>query len=173
MRIVPAGPFFLFGLCLAALLLLLPRPSVPAVAPPANPHTHFQQPAQCPRCHLYNGSKPDPLRFSTASIDFCLECHRAEEPVRTHPLKVHPEGGIRGMKVPPEFPLGDGARIICLTCHTAHGPFVSNVRAFPGQRPMMMDAAGGPAYYRSYFLRRSSPADKVFESLCRSCHTTL
>lgn len=172
MRIVPAGPLFLFGLLLAAFLALA-RPSVPAVSPPENPHSYFQQPAQCPRCHLYKGSEPDPGRYSTASVDFCLECHRAEEQNRTHPLKVHAGSGMRGMKAPPEFPLGDGGQIICLTCHSAHGPFVSNVRAFPGQRPMMIDAAGGAPSYRTYFLRRSGPAEKVVEALCRGCHGTI
>lgn len=169
---VPARTLFLSGLLLAA-LLLLPGPSVPAAAPPANPHAHFQQPAQCPRCHLYKGPNPDPGRISTASIEFCLECHRAEGQDRTHPLKVRPDGSMRGMKVPPGYPLGDGAYVICLTCHTAHGPLVSDVRSFPGQQPMMADQAEGAPSYRSYFLRRATPGENVFEALCRGCHRTI
>ncbi len=172
MRIVPARPLFLSGLLLAA-LFLLPRTLVPAVPPPANPHTYFQQPAQCPRCHLYKDSKLDPGGFSTASIDFCLECHQAEEQDRTHPLKVRPDGRMRGVKVPPEYRLGDGELIICLTCHSAHGPFVTTVRVFPGQRPMKVYEGGGSAHYRTYFLRRSNLADKVSEALCGGCHRKL
>lgn len=169
MRIVPAVPLFLSGLFLGALLLFQGVSS--AVSPPANPHAYFEQPEQCPRCHLYSGSNPDPGRISTASIEFCLGCHRAEGQNRTHPLKVHPEGGMRRMKVPPEYHLGDGEHVVCLTCHSAHGPFVSNVRAFPGQKPILVDQA--LPYYRTYFLRRPTFADKMSETLCNGCHRTL
>lgn len=165
---VPARPLFLSGFLLAS--VLLPVAPVLADDPAANPHAHFQQPAQCPRCHLYKGPNPDPVRISTASIEFCLECHLAEGRDRTHPLNVRPDGSMRGMKVPPGYPLGDGAYVICLTCHTAHGPFVSDVRAFPGQQPMMADQAERVPSYRSYFLRRSTPGENVFEALCRGCH---
>lgn len=172
MRIVPAGPLFLFGLLLAA-IPLLHSSSVPAEPPPANPHAYFQQSAQCPRCHLSKDTKPDPGRFTTASIDFCLECHRSEGQNRTHPLKVHTDGGMRGRNVPRDFPLGDGEHIICLTCHTAHGPFVSNARVFPGQTPMMEIEAGEPPSFRTYFLRRSTFGEKASETLCGGCHRTL
>jgi predicted CXXCH cytochrome family protein len=64
---------------------------------------------------------------------------------RSHPLNVRPEEKYRKMKVPADLRLDDGGRIMCLTCHTAHGTYVS------------------------YFLRRSSP-DRGFEVLCEACH---
>lgn len=168
MEMVPARTLFLSGFLLAS--VLLPVAPVLADQPAANPHAHFQQPAQCPRCHLYKGPNPDPGRISTASIEFCLECHLAEGQDRTHPLKVSPDSSMRGMKVPPGYPLGDGAYVICLTCHTAHGPFLSDVRAFPGQQPTMPDRAERAPSYRSYFMRRSTPGENAFEALCRGCH---
>ncbi len=167
MRFVPARPFFLSVFLMAA-LLLVSRPAFPTVPPPENPHAYFQQPAQCPRCHLYTGSKPDPDRFATSSVEFCLECHLPEERRRTHPLKVHPAGRIRETKIPPDYRLGDGEQLICLTCHSAHGPFVSNVRAFSGQAPI--GVPGDSPHYKTFFLRRLNPAGEGFEALCGGCH---
>ena len=167
LRIFPARPLFLSGLLLAS-LLLVPRPAFPADSPPANPHAYFQQPAQCPRCHLSADSKPDPDRFATSSIEFCLECHLPEQRRRTHPLRVHPAGRRRDTKIPPDYRLGDGEHVICLTCHTAHGPFVSDIRAFAGQPPI--GAPGDSPYYKTFFLRRSNPAGEGFEALCIGCH---
>ncbi len=168
--IVFARTLFLTVVLLAASLLPAGLPS--HASPPApNPHEHFRQPAQCPNCHVYDGAKMDPGRFITASIDFCLKCHIAEERGRTHPLKVHPGGKFREMKVPAEFRLGDGGHIICLTCHTAHGPFLSAIRAFAVQEPEI--TTGEPdatPYYRTYFLRRSDPAGEGLEALCEGCH---
>ncbi len=167
LRIVLARPLFLSGFLLAT-LLLVPWPAFPTVPPPANPHAYFQQLAQCPRCHLYTNSNLDPGRISTSSADFCLECHLADERGRTHPLKVHPIGRVRGMKIPPEYRLGDGEHLVCLTCHSAHGPYASTIRAFAGQAPI--GAPGDPPYYKTFFLRRSNPAGKGFEALCGGCH---
>jgi predicted CXXCH cytochrome family protein len=64
---------------------------------------------------------------------------------RSHPVNVRPEEKYRKMKVPADLRLDDDGRIMCLTCHTAHGSYVS------------------------YFLRRSSP-DRGFEVLCEACH---
>lgn len=169
MRIVSARRLFLSVLFLSALPLFL-HPVFSAPSPPVNPHEYFRQPAQCQRCHLYTDSKLDPGRFSTSSVDFCLECHLAEEGGRTHPLKVHPGSKFREMKIPPEFRMGDGEHIVCLTCHSAHGPYVSNVRTFAGQMPVNADAAGASLYYKTFFLRRSNPADDGFEALCGGCH---
>jgi predicted CXXCH cytochrome family protein len=49
------------------------------------------------------------------------------------------------MQVPADLRLDDDGRIMCLTCHTAHGPYVS------------------------YFLRRSGP-DRDLALLCEACH---
>jgi predicted CXXCH cytochrome family protein len=110
-----------------------------------NPHTYFRNPDQCPKCHLSTGSRPDPGRFSTEADAVCLECHKKESMGRSHPGNVRPEEKYRKMKVPADLRLDDDGRIMCLTCHTAHGPNVS------------------------YFLRRSSP-DGGFEVLCEACH---
>jgi hypothetical protein len=110
-----------------------------------NPHAHFQNPDQCPKCHLSPGSRPAAGRFSTEADTVCLECHAKESLGRSHPVNVRPEEKYRKMKVPADLPLDDDGRIMCLTCHTAHGPYVS------------------------YFLRRSSP-DRGFEVLCEACH---
>lgn len=167
MRLVPARPLFLSGFLLAS-LLLVPRPAFPAFSPPANPHAYFQQPAQCPRCHLYTGSQPDPGRIASSSIEFCLGCHLPGVHRRIHPVRVHIAGKIRRKKISPDFRLGDGEHIICLTCHSAHGPFVSTVRAFAGQAPV--GEPGDTPYYKTFFLRRTNPAGEGFESLCAECH---
>lgn len=164
--IVPARLRFLSGILLAA-LFVGPRPADSTPSSPVNPHAYFRQPAQCPRCHLSTGSKPDPGRFATSSDEFCLECHLLDRR-RTHPLKVHVADRMRETKVPPDYRLGDGEHLICLTCHSGHGPFISNVRAFAGQPPMGM--AGDAPYYKTFFLRRSSPDGAGFEPLCRGCH---
>jgi hypothetical protein len=115
----------------------------------------------------------DPGRFSTSSVDFCLECHLAEERGRTHPLKVHPDSKVREVKIPPEFRLGDGEHIVCITCHSAHAPYTSNVRAFSGQRPVHIDGTTDASpYFKTFFLRRSNPAGEGFEALCSGCHRT-
>ncbi|MBP2679479.1 MAG: hypothetical protein H6Q82_2544 [Deltaproteobacteria bacterium] len=110
-----------------------------------NPHAHFRNPDQCPKCHLSTASPPAPARISTEANTVCLECHAKESLGRSHPLNVRPEEKYRKMKVPADLRLDDDGRIMCLTCHTAHGPYVS------------------------YFLRRSGP-DRGFEVLCEACH---
>lgn len=110
-----------------------------------NPHAHFRNPGMCPKCHLSPGAQPGPGRFSTEADAVCLGCHTKEGMGRSHPVNVRPDEKYRKMEVPADLRLDDGGRIMCLTCHTAHGPYVS------------------------YFLRRSSP-DGGFEVLCESCH---
>ncbi|MBP2679735.1 MAG: hypothetical protein H6Q82_2800 [Deltaproteobacteria bacterium] len=110
-----------------------------------DPHAHFRNPDQCPKCHLSTGSQPAPGRFSTGADTVCLDCHTKGNMGRSHPVNVRPEEKYRKMKVPADLPLDDDGRIMCLTCHTAHGRYVS------------------------YFLRRSSP-DVGFEVLCDACH---
>ena len=110
-----------------------------------NPHAYFRNPDQCPKCHLSAGSRPDPVRISTGSDAVCLGCHAKESLGRSHPVNVRPEEKYRKMKVPADLRLDDDGRIMCLTCHTAHGSYVS------------------------HFLRRSSP-DRGSEVLCEACH---
>jgi len=167
----PAGRSFPWVPFLAALplLLLLHAAASATSAPPANPHGYFQQPAQCPKCHLYAGPNLDPARFLTSSVDFCLECHIYEERGRTHPVKVHPDARAREAKIPPEFRMGDGEHLICLTCHSAHGTYASPATAFAGQMPIASDGGQGP-YYKTYFLRRTDPSGEGFEAMCGACH---
>jgi predicted CXXCH cytochrome family protein len=110
-----------------------------------NPHAHFQNADQCPRCHLSPASRPGPGRFSTEADAVCLGCHAKESLGRSHPVNVRPEEKYRKMKVPADLRLDDDGRLMCLTCHTAHGSYVS------------------------HFLRRSSP-DRGVEVLCEACH---
>ncbi len=110
-----------------------------------NPHAHFKNQDQCPKCHLSPDSQPAPDRFSTEADTACLECHAKESLGRSHPTNVRPEEKYRNMKVPADLRLDDDGRIMCLTCHTAHGQYVS------------------------YFLRRSDP-DRGFDVLCEACH---
>ena len=110
-----------------------------------NPHAHFRNPDQCPKCHLSAGSRLDPGRIATGSDAVCLGCHAKDSTGRSHPVNVRPEEKFRKMKVPADLRLDDDGRIMCLTCHTAHGSYVS------------------------YFLRRSSPG-RGFEVLCEACH---
>lgn len=112
-----------------------------------NPHAHFRNRDQCPKCHLSPGPPPGPGRISTEADAVCLGCHTKGGMGRSHPVNVRPEEKYRKreMKVPADLRLDDDGRIMCLTCHTAHGPHVS------------------------YFLRRSGP-DRGFDLLCEACH---
>jgi len=140
---IPAGllPVLAGVLCFAPVLVASDGPQR------GNPHAHFQNPDQCPKCHLSHQGRIEPDRFSTETDAVCFGCHRKDSLGRSHPVNVHPEekNRKRKMTVPADLRLDDDGRIMCLTCHTAHGPYVS------------------------YFLRRSSP-DRGFEVLCEACH---
>lgn len=147
MTAISCIPPVLLGLAVAVLLLHA-GPVFPSVSPAVDPHAHFRQPGQCPRCHLDSGSKKEPGRIATASVEFCLECHRLEGLGATHPLKVRPGDRYRGIAVPPDTVLSGDGKIVCLTCHTAHGP------------------AG------NHFLRRSDPEESGHRPVCDGCHKT-
>ncbi|OIP36106.1 MAG: hypothetical protein AUK27_02625 [Deltaproteobacteria bacterium CG2_30_66_27] len=138
---IPAGVLVALAgvLCFAPALVASDGPGR------GNPHAHFQNAQQCPKCHLTYQGGMGPERFSTEADAVCLECHTKGTTGRSHPRNVRPEEKSRKMKVPSDLRLDDDGRIMCLTCHTAHGPYVSN------------------------FLRRSSP-DRGFETLCEACH---
>ena len=138
---VPAGLLAVLAgvLCIAPGLFASDEPRR------GNPHAHFRNPDQCPKCHLSPASKAGAGRFSTEADAVCVECHAKESLGRSHPVNVRPEEKYRKMKVPADLRLDDDGRIMCLTCHAAHG---SN---------------------EPYFLRRSSP-DRGFEALCDACH---
>jgi len=138
---IPAGLLS----ALACVFCFVPALVASEVPGRANPHAHFRNPDQCPKCHLTPGSRPGPGRLSTTADTVCLECHAKGNMGPSHPVNVRPEEKYRKMKVPADLPLDDDGRIMCLTCHTAHGP------------------------YASYFLRRSSPEGGP-ELLCEACH---
>jgi hypothetical protein len=122
------------------------------------------------RCHVHEGGKLVTERFAVESVDFCQECHSIESRGMTHPLKVGPNGKVKRMKIPPEFRLAEGEKMVCLTCHTAHGPFLSTSRTFLGQAPDGARSGGGTHWYRTFFLRRSDPNREGFGALCEGCH---
>jgi len=138
---IPAGALAALAgiLCCAAALVASNGPQR------GNPHEHFRNPDVCPKCHLTPGSQPGPGRFSTEADAVCFGCHTKEGMGRSHPVNVRPDEKHRKMEVPADLRLNVDGRLMCLTCHTAHGPYVS------------------------YFLRRSSP-DGGFAVLCESCH---
>ena len=141
--------------------------------PRVNPHSLFGKPDQCRKCHVDYRGKLEPDRFLPECSEYCLGCHTDQSLDRTHPIRVRPGGRYWKMKVPPEFRLDDDGRIMCLTCHKAHGPFLATVKAHPSQKPEPMTPPAGVAeYYRTYFLRTSDPA-RGFAALSDRCHKKL
>jgi len=137
--------------------------------PRRNPHAHFQNPSNCPRCHVMAAGRPDPERFLPESNAFCTGCHQESELGRSHPIRVRPRDRYWKMKVPEEFRLDDEGKMMCLTCHSAHGAFLSTIKAFPAQKPEPWSGGGAGVYYRTLYLRRSDPK-LGFASLCDACH---
>ena len=164
------------GNVLLALLLFL---SLPPVLPSAGegtpgagagPHSHFRNPASCGRCHVYRESELDPDRFVPGTDAFCLGCHSLEGLGVTHPRGAKPGDDPYRMTVPEDFRLDREGRLSCLTCHTAHGPFLSPTRSYATQEAEPAGAPPGskPAF-RTYFARRSDPV-RGFAPLCEGCH---
>src|SRR5574341_504231 len=119
-------------LAVASVTLLI---AVTQFDPKKNPHAHFREPGSCLKCHVSVGGKPDPDRFLPESVDFCVGCHTESELGRSHPIRVRPRDKYWKMKVPKDFCLDDDGRMMCLTCHSGHGPFLSPVQAYAGQKP--------------------------------------
>jgi len=141
--------------------------------PNYNPHASFREAASCPRCHPVVGGKPDPDRLLPASADLCLGCHSRESLGRSHPVGGRPREKYWKMRVPREFRLDDDGRMTCLTCHSAHGPFLSTVKVYPSQQPENPDASPGtPLYYKTRYVRRTDPV-KGWAVLCDGCHEKL
>lgn len=159
------------GFLAAAAVLAFPSPANVAETPRGAPHSHFQAPEACPRCHLPGSDgHPDPARFSTDADTFCLECHRKESLGKSHPRDVRPAERYGKANVPADLRLADDGRMMCLTCHVAHGAYLSAVRAFPEQAPEEW-ATAGEGGYRTFFLRRSDPESGA-APLCGACHRT-
>jgi hypothetical protein len=161
---IPAGllPGLAVVLCFALVLVAAD------FFPIGNPHAHFQNAQQCAKCHLSNRGKVEPDRFLTETDAVCFGCHRQDSLGRSHPVTVRPRDKYWKMKVPPDFRLDDDGRMMCLTCHTAHGPYLSTVKAYSIQAPFSSNSSGG-TYYKTLFLRRSSPT-KGWQPLCSGCH---
>jgi len=84
--------------------------------------------------------------------------------------QIRPADKAYGRKVPDDFRLDIEGRIFCLTCHKAHGPFLSPTRAYAAQKPANPGApAGTKPAYRTYYTRRSDP-ERGFVVLCEACH---
>jgi len=144
-------------------------PTAAADSLPRNPHEHFKTPEMCVRCHGITHGEPDPGRFLAESETLCLECHRKENLGRTHPVNVRPGDRYGKMKIPADFRLDEDGRMMCLTCHTAHGPYLSPTKAFRAQTPENTPSGEAGYRYKTFFLRRTSP-DRGFEALCDACH---
>ncbi len=141
--------------------------------PRYNPHAVFVKPEKCGKCHIYYRGEMEPARFLPDCNDYCMECHTAAQLGRSHPNRVRPKDKYWKMVVPPDYRLDDDGRIMCLTCHKAHGPFFSTVKAHPKQKPEnIRPPEGVPVYYRTYFLRVTDP-EKGHAVLCDGCHKKL
>jgi hypothetical protein len=132
------------------------------------PHDHFQNPEACPKCHVFAEGVLAPDRFLPDSDGFCLGCHRKESLGRSHPVNVGRREKSPTMKIPGAFRLGSDGRLLCLTCHAAHEPYLSANPSFPGQAPFTSED-GARTGYKTYYLRRTSPKDG-FAALCMACH---
>jgi len=155
-------------LCVASAIVCFLPPAA-ADSLPRNPHDHFKNPERCGRCHVITRGEPDPGRFRAEIEGLCLECHRKENLGRTHPVNVRPHDRYGKMKVPGDFRLDEDGRMMCLTCHTAHGPYLSSAKAFPAQAPEITPLEGAGYGYKTYYLRRTSP-ERGFAALCDACH---
>ncbi len=113
-----------------------------------------------------------PDRFTSESDDFCLECHRRESLGRSHPRGTVAPRATPPLKVPEPFRLSSDGRLMCLTCHAAHGPYLSATPSFPGQGRYDESATGGGSGYKTYYLRRVGPGEG-FAALCHACHGEL
>lgn len=161
---IPAGllPVLAGVLCFAPVLVASDGPQR------GTPHAHFQDAQECPKCHLSHQGRIEPDRFSTETDAVCFGCHRKDSLGRSHPVNVRPRDKRWKVKVPPDFRLDDDGRIMCLTCHTAHGPYLSTVKTYPKQVPFSSNSSGGP-FYKTLYLRRSDPKEG-WSILCDACH---
>ena len=160
------------GRLLLAVLLVLPMLALSSASGEEsgdflfNPHAHFRNTGTCPRCHLSLESVMESGRFRPGADAFCLDCHSTGGLGVSHPRDVRPGG----MAVPEDFPLDSDGKMFCLTCHNAHGPFLSPTRVFPAQKAANPDASSGRTpVYRTYFARRSDPV-RGFAVMCEECH---
>jgi len=141
--------------------------------PRYSPHAVFAKPGNCGKCHVYYKEELEPNRFRTDCNDYCMECHTPDQLGRSHPNKVRPRDKYWKMEIPADYRLDDDGRIMCLTCHKAHGPYLSTVKAYSIQNPEnVRPPQGVPAYYKTYFVRVTDP-EKGYAVLCDGCHKKL
>jgi hypothetical protein len=161
----PFRPAALLGFSLLWALFPAHASEIPSAAAP---HVHFQNPDACPKCHVLAQGVLAPDRYIPESTGFCLGCHRKESMGRSHPLDVGRRGENPPMKIPDDFRLSIDGRLMCLSCHAAHGPYLSANPSFPDQAPYT-PGEGGRAAYKTYYLRRTHPREG-FAALCAACH---
>ena len=151
---------FIINICIVAILLSFNISFADDVAPPSNPNSA----KGCAICHFrwidtfYIEGKGSALVDYTAekvaaTPEMCMSCHDgsvADSRAKmrfgfSHKVDVKPPAD---MKIPEIFPLGDGGKITCATCHTAHG--VPSDKSSEG----------------SIFLRTSNKNSRM----CKMCH---
>lgn len=138
--------------------------------PAHSPHAGFRDASGCPRCHPVVGGKPAPDRLVPGSVRLCAGCHADRIAGRSHPVGVRPRDSYAAMTIPGDLRLDDDGRMTCLTCHSAHGPYVATVKAYPDQIPENPDPPPGTRrYYKTRYVRRTDPATG-YAVLCHGCH---
>ena len=150
--------FMLLGLCRAGGLFAAD-----------NPHEITGQgQVDCMSCHAdkpqntkpgvleTKNHKADPAAFKSDGVEMCSSCHNAED--------GHKVGLKLDFEVPADLPLGEKAKMTCLTCHYTHGSLSSDKpQASVSFMDRMVDAE---RLHKSYLLRRNNADGE----LCLTCH---
>lgn len=114
-------------------------------------HIPFFQ-KKCSFCHLSSEAPPpDDTNHENRlwtrdeiGIDVCYKCHPKENLGISHPVGIYPSSKIR---VPEVLPTGIEGRLLCITCHSAHG----SDEEYIGRKPVSAQlcvACHGIDYYR-------------------------
>ncbi|RMG02025.1 MAG: hypothetical protein D6726_08390 [Nitrospirae bacterium] len=100
---------------------------------------------RCLSCHVKLPFNKIADRFTLYSVKTCRKCHNEKMITFDHPV------GIRVKKtLPPDLPLSEDGRMICITCHTFHR------------------ATYLPGYGQKTYLRRGV----LGKRFCLNCHKT-
>ncbi len=100
----------------------------------------------CLDCHKMLPFNKIADKFSDSADRTCMKCHSADMAGFSHPV------GIKvGVELPDDMPLGDGRRMMCITCHTFHSTTYINLSG-----------------EKKRFLRRAVTG----RNFCASCHKT-
>ncbi|MGA1839422.1 MAG: cytochrome c3 family protein [bacterium] len=114
-------------------------------------HTPFLQ-KKCSLCHLSSETPPPDDKNhenrlwtrDEIGIGVCYKCHPKEKLGISHPVGIYPSGKIR---VPDVLPTGTEGRLLCITCHSAHG----SDEEYIGRKPVSAQlciACHGRDYYQ-------------------------